>query len=137
MTSWLIDKSALVRLPLSPDFALWMDRVERALVSIATPTVLESGYSARSPRAWRALVQEPPVSRFLREPMSRRSEERAVEVQSILAERSQHRAPSVADLLIAAVAETAGLTLLHVDKDFELIAEVTGQQVERLRLADD
>jgi predicted nucleic acid-binding protein len=34
--------------------------------------------------------------------------------------------------LIAATAELAQLTVLHLDKDFELIAEVTGQPVERL-----
>ena len=39
---------------------------------------------------------------------------------------------SVTDLLIAACAELTRLTVLHVDKDFELIAEVTGQPVERL-----
>jgi predicted nucleic acid-binding protein len=38
----------------------------------------------------------------------------------------------VPDLLIAATAELHGLTVLHVDKDFELIADVTGQSVERL-----
>nr|WP_276578139.1 PIN domain-containing protein [Nocardiopsis dassonvillei] len=46
---------------------------------------------------------------------------------------AQERAPGIPDLLIAAVAERAGLTLLHLDKDFELIAEITGQPVERLR----
>jgi len=60
-------------------------------------------------------------------------EDRAVEVQTILADLGQHRAPSVPDLLVAAAAELASLTVLHVDKDFELIAEVTGQPVERLR----
>jgi predicted nucleic acid-binding protein len=59
-------------------------------------------------------------------------EARALEVQGILAERGQHRAPSIPDLLIAAVAELAQLIVLHVDKDFELIAELTGQPVERL-----
>ena len=44
----------------------------------------------------------------------------------------RHRAPSVPDLLIAATAELAELTLLHVDKDFDLIADVTGQPIERL-----
>jgi predicted nucleic acid-binding protein len=39
----------------------------------------------------------------------------------------------VPDLVIAAVAERSGLTVLHLDKDFELIAEVTGQPVERPR----
>ncbi len=62
-------------------------------------------------------------------------EARAVAVQGVLARRGQHRAPSVPDLLIAAAAELAGLTVLHLDKDFELIAEVTGQPVERLQLS--
>jgi len=59
-------------------------------------------------------------------------EDRAVEVQSILAERGQHRAPSIPDLLIGATAELADLTVLHLDKDFDLIAQITGQPVERL-----
>jgi len=37
-------------------------------------------------------------------------------------------------LLIAAAAELAGLTVLHLDKDFDLIASITGQPAERLRL---
>lgn len=41
--------------------------------------------------------------------------------------------PPYQTLLIAATAELARLTLLHVDKDFELIAEITGQPLERLR----
>ena len=62
--------------------------------------------------------------------------DRAIEVQAVLAARGQPRAPSLPDLLIAAVAELAQLTVLHVDKDFELIAEVTGQLVERLSNSD-
>lgn len=54
------------------------------------------------------------------------------ERQTRLADRGQHRAPSVPDLLIAAAAELADLTVLHVDDDFDLIAEITGQSVERL-----
>jgi predicted nucleic acid-binding protein len=48
-----------------------------------------------------------------------------------------HQCPSIPDLLIAATAESAGLTVLHLDKDFELIAEVTGQPIERLAVAAD
>jgi len=62
-------------------------------------------------------------------------EDRAVAIQLALADLGQHRAPSIPDLLIAATAESAGLTVLHLDKDFELIAEVTGQPVERLTVA--
>ena len=61
-------------------------------------------------------------------------EDRALEVQLMLAERGQHRAASIPDLLIASCAERAGLTVLHMDKDFELIADVTGQPVERLNI---
>jgi len=61
-------------------------------------------------------------------------EDRAVEIQAVLADRGQHRAPSIPDLIIAATAELAGLTVLHLDKDFDLIADVTGQSVERLRV---
>jgi predicted nucleic acid-binding protein len=59
-------------------------------------------------------------------------EDRAVAVQAALADRGHHRAPSVPDLLIAATAELMNLTVLHVDKDFELIADTTGQPIERL-----
>ena len=61
-------------------------------------------------------------------------EDRAVAIQSGLADRGQHRAPSIPDLLIAATAELAELTVLHLDKDFELITALTGQPHERLEL---
>lgn len=59
-------------------------------------------------------------------------EDRALEVQLMLASTGHHRAPSIPDLFIAATAELAGLTILHLDKDFELIAELTGQANERI-----
>jgi predicted nucleic acid-binding protein len=60
-------------------------------------------------------------------------EDRAVEVQLLLAGQGQHRASSIPDVLIAATAELAGLTVLHLDKGFELIADITGQLTERLQ----
>lgn len=50
----------------------------------------------------------------------------------MLADRGKHRAPSIPDLIIAATAELTGLTVLHVDKDFDVIAAITGQPVEWL-----
>lgn len=61
-------------------------------------------------------------------------ESRAVAVQGIMASRGEHREPSVPDLLVAGTAELAGLTVLHVDKGFELVADVTGHHLERLRI---
>jgi predicted nucleic acid-binding protein len=132
VSGWLIDKSALARLGLSPDADEWADRIERGLVHICTVTRLEVGYSARSGDELRSIFGTVPVASLLVEYFSPAIEERALEVQVMLADRGQHRAPSLADLMIAATAELQGLVVLHVDKDFELIAELTGQAVERL-----
>lgn len=135
MSDWLIDKSALVRLAQADDADAWLERCRRGLVRIAIPTLLETGYSARSADDWEALLGGPPISWFPVEHLTPSMERRAIEVQGILAARGQHRAPSIPDLLLAAVAERAGLVVLHLDKDFELIAEITGQPTERLQLA--
>jgi len=37
-------------------------------------------------------------------------------------------------LITAATAELAGLAVLHLDKDFDVIADLTGQPVERLNV---
>lgn len=134
MTSWLIDKSALVRLAVSADATEWAARVGRGLVRISTVTRLEVGYSARSGADLRAGLRRPPLSSMPVEYLTPAIEDRAMEVLTFLADRGQHRAPSVPDLLIAATAELAGLTVLHIDKDFEVIADLTGQPVERLTM---
>jgi predicted nucleic acid-binding protein len=134
VTAWLLDKSAITRLHLASDAPGWAARIERGLVRICTVTLLEVGYSARSGDDHRTLLTEPPITSMPIEYLTPRAEARALELQSMLAERGHHRAPSVPDLLIAASAELAELTVLHVDKDFELIAGLTGQPVERLDL---
>lgn len=132
VSPWLVDKSALVRLPASPDAAEWAGRVQRGLVRIATVTRLEVGYSARSGPELRAGLRQPPMSSMPAEYLTPAIEDRAVEILALLADRGQHRAPSIPDLIIAATAELAGLTILHLDKNFEVIAAVTGQALERL-----
>lgn len=132
--TWLIDKSALVRLAASPDAADWANRIERGLIRISTVTRLEIGFSARSGAAIRAAAERPPLSAMPLEYLTPAIEQRAVDVQYMLADQGQHRAPSVPDLLIAATAELTESTVLHVDKDFDLIAALTGQPVERLRM---
>ena len=135
MTDWLIDKSALVRLGESVDAQVWAERVERGLVRITTVTRLEVGFSARSGREARLAFAGAPIAAMPVEYFTPSIEDRALEVQLLLADQGQHRAPSIPDLMIAAAAELAGLIVLHLDKDFELIADVTGQSVERLRRA--
>lgn len=134
VTDWLVDKSALVRLGESPDADEWANRIQRRLVRITTVTRLEIGYSARSAAQARSAFSTPPMSAMPVEHLTPAIEDRALEVQLMLTGKGQHRAPSIPDLLIAATAELAGLIVLHLDKDFELIAKLTGQAGERLRI---
>ncbi len=133
MSTWLIDKSAIARLHTATNAEEWANRIERGLVRICTVTRLEVGFSARAAADHRAVLDEPPLASMPVEYLTPRIEERSLEVQRLLAERGQHRAPSIPDLLIAATGELAELTVLHLDKDFELIADLTGQRVERLK----
>lgn len=130
---WLIDKSAYVRLDESPDFDRWLNRINRGLVYVSSVTLLEVGWSAKTGGHWHLLVEEPPTVNLLIEYLTPAMEDRAIELQGLLADRGHHRAPSIPDLLISATAEVAGMTVLHVDKDFELVASLTGQPLERLR----
>jgi predicted nucleic acid-binding protein len=59
---------------------------------------------------------------------------RALDVLELLAELGplHHRQVPIHDLVIAAAAERAELPVLHYDRHFELIAEVTGQPVRSL-----
>ena len=134
MTTWLIDKSAYTRLSGSPDAQVWVDRIERGTVRISTITRLEIGYSFRTAVQARSESVSPPLALMPVEYLTPAVEDRAVEVQLLLADRGQHRAPSIPDLLVAATAEVAELTILALDKDFELIAQITGQPVEPLRI---
>lgn len=132
MTEWLVDKSAFARLHLVPEAVEWVDRIDRGLLRIASVTRLEIGYSARSGASLRAETTQSPISQMPLELMTPAMEYRAMEVQQLLADKGLHRGPSIPDLLVAAVAETAGLTVLHVDTDFETIASLTGQPLHRL-----
>ncbi len=132
MTDWLIDASALVRLAASPDARNWAERIERGLVRIATVTRLEVGYSARPGADLRKALRAAPLSSMPLEYQTPATENRALEVQMLLADQGHRRAPSIPDLIVAATAELAGLIVLHVDKDFGIISAVTGQPLERL-----
>lgn len=134
VTTWLIDKSAYTRLAQSPDAQAWIDRIERGLVRISTVTRLEVGYAFRTAAEAHAQAAAPPLALMPIEYLTPAAEARAVEVQLLLADRGQHRGPSIPDLLVAALAEMSGLTVLALDKDFELIAQITGQPIERLHL---
>jgi predicted nucleic acid-binding protein len=125
---YLGDTSALARLRHLQVAGRLSPLIEAGLVARCTPTDLEAGVSSASPASHRAMRQARSAWPFV--PMEQAVLDRAVEVQDMLAERSQHRGAKIADLLIAAAAEAAGLVVLHYDHDYDLIAKVTGQRTE-------
>ncbi len=126
MPTYLADKSALTRRETRPRVR---EIVEPLLLAgeIATCGIidLELLFSATSPAVYTELAS---VLRALpRVPVTEPIVDRALAVQALLAERSQHRAVPLPDLLVAACAESASLTVLHYDADFDRIAALTGQ----------
>ena len=125
---YLGDTSALARRRL-PVVAQRLDPLlEAGLVARCTPTDLEAGFASASPAAHVHMRDERSAWPFVS--IDQRVLDRAVAVQDVLAARGEQRGAKLADLLIAAAAEAAGLAVLHYDHDFDLIASVTHQPVE-------
>jgi predicted nucleic acid-binding protein len=125
----LVDNSVLARTAKVPIAARVDPMIEEGLLATCSLTDLELLFSARSGADHRVLRDDLEL-RFGHVPIDQRMLDRAVEVQGLLAERGQHRGANIPDLVVAAAAERAGLTVLHYDADFDLIAAVTGQPVE-------
>lgn len=130
VSGWLLDKSAAAR---SADARVGAQLSELAGFLYLCPVgQLEQLYSARSARDYDALdaelhetfrIASAPADVF----------ERALDLQRDLAHHHGmwHRTP-IPDLLIACIALHHGLGVVHVDRDFERIAEVRPLVVRRL-----
>ena len=129
MATYLADKSALTRRETRPEVR---QVIEPLLLSgaIATCGIVDSEllYSASSPAVYASLAVS--LRALPRVPVTEAIVDRALEVQARLAERSRHRAVPLPDLIVAACAESAGLTVLHYDADYDRIAEITGQRTQ-------
>lgn len=128
MAELLGDTSALTRRTTRPEVRAV---VEPLLLAgrIATTSLidLELLFSAPDPATYVELAVA--LRGMPRVALTEEHMERALEVQAELARTSRHRAVPLPDLVVAAVAEHNGLTVLHYDQDFDLIAEITGQPV--------
>jgi hypothetical protein len=113
MTLVLIDKSAYVR-----GEASVADSDDLCLCAV---TRLELLYSARSARDYELLEDDLQQFRDLR--MDAETFAGALQAQRELAARGQHRLP-VPDLLIASCAQQYGAEVLHVDRHYDVLAQV-------------
>ncbi|MFF2815823.1 PIN domain nuclease [Kitasatospora cineracea] len=122
---FLIDKSALARWGKPSVRPVLDDLSQRALLAVGPTVEMEVLYSART------LAEADRLRHLLRgfDYLSCPDEvwDRAKQVQQQALFRGNHRALSMADLLIAATAERHGVSVLHYDGDYDMIAAITGQ----------
>ncbi|SRR5213593_4452510 len=129
MARYLADKSALVHMRTPEVAAKLAPLIQDGEVATCGVVELEVLYSARSEPDLIA-TRSRRAAAFPRVAMSEEDFNRAEGVMAQLAKKGHHRAVSLPDLLIAAVAERSRLVVLHYDADYDLIASVTGQEVE-------
>jgi len=120
---YLADKSALARFSHPTVERRLRPLLEDGWIATCGIVDLEVLYSARTLADYEATLQE---RRSLDDvPIRPEVIARALEIQHELALRGQHRV-AIPDLLISAAAQSADLIVLHYDRDFGLIAQVSG-----------
>ncbi|MDT0305519.1 PIN domain nuclease [Streptomyces sp. DSM 44917] len=125
MSVFLADKSALARWGQPAVGAVLDELNDRALLSTCAVVEYEMIFSARTQQdAARIRVS---LRGLDYAPCNDEEHERALWLQREALRRGFHRALSLSGLLIAAVAERHGLTVLHYDGDFDMIQKITGQ----------
>ena len=125
---YLVDKSALARMPLEPVRSRLAPIIEAGEAATCAIIDLEVLYSARNHQDHERIRQRRSLA-YHTVPVTEAILQRAIEIQGELARSGRHRVP-IPDLIIAAAAESSGLTLLHYDHDYDMIAEVTRQPAE-------
>jgi predicted nucleic acid-binding protein len=129
--TFLADTSMVVRLRRGQDIApRWVDAVRGGLVGIC-PVVEAELIRATTSKADRDKLRSQLTVLFRWHPMPDDAWRFVQRTQDDLGDLGHHKGPSVVDLLVAATAETWGLTILHVDADFESIAKVAPIRVQR------
>ena len=126
--SHLADTSAFARLSKPHVAAAIAPLVAAGKVALCAPVAFELGFSARSAADHDAVMSR--IDAFESVPTTEGDHRRALELQRLLADRGQHRALSLVDALVAAIAESRGLTVLHYDADFDVVSELTGQPTQ-------
>ena len=121
---YLADTSAIVRLRQGREVApRWHDAIKAGLVGIC-PVVEAELTRAAASKSDHELLRGQLQTLFTWHPMPETSWRFVEQTQQELVSRGLHKGPSIVDLLVAATAQAWGLTVLHVDGDFDTIAQV-------------
>lgn len=125
---YLADTSVWARVRQPTILSVMNEYVERGLIGTCPIVDLEILFSARTGAEHTHFRRQREAFEYF--PLTEEIARRAIEVQGLVAQRAQHRSVSIPDLLVAATAERFSLIVLHYDRDYERIAEITGQPVE-------
>ena len=129
--TFLADTSAVVRLRRGQDIQpRWVDAVRAGLVAVC-PVVEAELVRATASKADCDDLRNKLRLLFGWHPMPDNAWRFVERTQDALVDLGQQKGPSVVDLLVAATADAWGLTVLHVDADFDTIARVVPIQVRR------
>ena len=123
--AYLADTSAFARLSQPGVAAAFAPLAAEGRVALCAPVAFELGFSARNAADHDSIASR--IEAYESAPTTEGDHRRALQLQRLLADRGQHRALSLVDALVAAIAESRGLTVLHYDSDFELVSATTGQ----------
>ena len=129
VASYLADTSALARLRHQAVAAVLGPLIEAGLVATCGVIEFELGWATRTAAEFGQLRADRDTGY---EWLAIHDEDwrRALDVQATLWRSGQVRAVGFPDLLVAAVAEREGVTVLHYDGDYDLIARITGQPMQ-------
>ncbi|MCZ7418564.1 MULTISPECIES: PIN domain-containing protein [unclassified Micromonospora] len=126
---YLIDTSAWGRLRQPMVGKRILALLEERLAATCLPLDLEDGRSARDFRN-AMTVRARRAELMIDLPITTAVATRARDLQLALTAQGHHRAASPVDLMVAASAAEYGATVLHYDRDFDLLAEVGGPRSE-------
>jgi predicted nucleic acid-binding protein len=125
----LADTSALARLDRPAVAAVLGPLIEAGLVATCGVIEFELGWATRTSAEFDQVRADRDAGY---EWLATHDEDwhRALDVQARLWRSGRVREVGFPDLLIAAVAEREGVTVVHYDGDYDLIAEMTGQRMQ-------
>lgn len=121
---FLVDSSVWQRVGRSREVRLALeDCASAGYLCVSAPIILELGFSAPDPSAWDRVMGD--VGDLIELPLTGRTREVAAQLQGLLWHRGLVREVGVFDTLTAATALEHGATVIHYDRDFELLASVS------------
>ena len=126
---YLADKSALARLHIAEVRSVLAPLIEAGLIATCAVIEFEVLWSTRSADEFTTVRDDRNLG-YEWLPTEDVDWRRALDIQGLLWAVGRMRTVPLPDLLVAAVGERNGVTILHYDGDYDTIASITGQPTQ-------